>query len=342
MAVSKPKPFTAIAPSPLETGNFSACMDALGLDALPGKIAVAVSGGADSMALALLAADWAAEVGIQLHALTVDHGIRPESARESRQVAGWMAGRGIAHTILTHEGDMNGNLQAAARDARYSLMGEWCAEHGVSHLMVAHHMEDQAETFLIRLGRGSGVDGLAAMHPVRTQNGITLLRPLLGISKAELVATLQARGQFWVEDPSNRNPDFTRTHMRGLLPQLADAGISPAKLATTAKHMARAQDFLHHTADAACTELITPTDDGLLLDRTRFAALHPEIALRVLALVIRRMTGDVYRPRFDDLQRLYDTLCDLPKNVARTLAGCQFRSHMNGVVLVSKETCIKK
>lgn len=341
MAASKPKPFTA-ATNPLEPADFSACMDALGLDSMPGKIAVAVSGGADSMALALLAADWAAQAGIQLHALTVDHGIRPESARESRQVAGWMAGRGIAHTILTHEGSINGNLQAAARDARYALMAEWCAEHGVSHLMLAHHMEDQAETFLIRLGRGSGVDGLAAMRPVRTQNGLCLLRPLLGVSKAELVATLQERGQFWVEDPSNRNPDFTRTHMRGLLPQLADAGITPARLATAAKHMARAQDFLHQTADAACAELLTRAADGLLLDRTRFTALHPEIALRVLALVIQRVTGDVYRPRFDDLLRLYAALCDLPENIARTLAGCRFRSHMNGVALVSKEPCIKK
>lgn len=342
MAASKPKPFAALTPNPLETADFGACMDALGLEAMPEKIAVAVSGGADSMALALLASDWASTAGIQLHALTVDHGIRPESARESRQVAGWMAQRGIAHTILTHTGGMNGNLQAAARDARYRLMAEWCAEQRFSHLMLAHHQEDQAETYLIRLGRGSGVDGLSAMHPVRTQNGLTLLRPLLGIPKAELLATLQARGQFWLEDPSNRNPDFTRTHMRNLLPQLADAGITPAKLAAAARHMARAQDFLHQTADAACTELLTPADDGLLLDRTRFAALHPEIALRVLALVIQRMTGDQYRPRFDDLQRLYGALCNLPENVARTLAGCQFRSHMNGVLLISKETCIKK
>lgn len=306
---------------PLETAEFTRLMQAV-LPVPPAAVAVAVSGGADSMALALLAASWAQKASVTLHALTVDHRLRPESAEEAAQVGKWLTGRGISHHILiwNYSAKPQSNLQAYARNARYRLMSEWCLAQGVTHLLLAHHLDDQAETFLIRLGRGSGVDGLSAMLPVTRRNAFNLLRPLLDVPKARLIATLEAMGQSWIEDPSNQNPEFTRTKMRTLLPQLADVGIDAASLAATAGRMARARDYLEQqTVRAAADCLISHEAGYLLLDYELFSHLHDEIALRVLALAIRNMSGATYRPRFSELKALFDAL-----TAPRTLAGCKF------------------
>lgn len=306
---------------PLEAAEFARLMHAV-LPLPPAAFAVAVSGGADSMALALLASHWAEERKIALHILTVDHHLRPESAEEAAQVGNWLASRGISHHILNWDGadKPTSNIQAHARNARYCLMAEWCRNHNISHLLLAHHLDDQAETFLIRLGRGSGVDGLSAMLPFTSRNGLTLLRPLLEIPKSRLVATLQAEGQEWAEDPSNQKPQFTRTKMRALLPLLADAGIDAATLAATASRMARARDYLEQqTARAAADCLIAHEAGYLLLDYELFSRLHDEIALRVLALALGGMSGTAYRPRFSELKALFDAL-----TTPRTLAGCKF------------------
>lgn len=274
------------------------------------------------MALALLAEHWAQQTGIALHALTVDHRLRPESADEAAQTGKWLADKGISHHILTWDDadKPQSNLQANAREARYRLMAEWCRKHTITHLLLAHHLDDQAETFLIRLGRGSGVDGLSAMQPITSRNGLTLLRPLLGIPKARLVATLEAQGQEWIEDPSNQKPQFTRTRMRTLLPLLAEAGIGSATLASTAARMARARDYLEQQAARAAADCLISREAGyLLLDYELYSRLHDEIALRVLAIALESMSGLTYRPRFSELKGLFDAL-----STPRTLAGCKF------------------
>ncbi len=218
---------------PLSSEDFDVLMQALPLAGGAAHLAVAVSGGADSMALALLARDWAGARGRKLTALTVDHRLRPESADEAAAVAGWMMARGIPHHVLRWRDRPRGNVQAEARRARYGLLENWCAAEGAGALLLAHHLEDQAETVLLRLGRGSGVYGLAGMSaetapawpgaPVRA-------RPLLGVPKARLAATLSAAGQSWIEDPSNRNPAFARTRVRGVWTQLAALGIASTRL----------------------------------------------------------------------------------------------------------------
>ncbi len=337
MAVNKAPNIETATNNAVSDADFADAMAALPLSEGVHALAIAISGGADSMALAWLAHRWAASRHITLYALTVDHGIRPEAAKEARQVGQWMAEWELEHHILTHQQTLDtANLQAQARDVRYGMMANWCHQHGVEHLLLAHHEDDQAETFLIRLGRGSGVDGLAAMQPHSQHYGLTLLRPLLRTAKAQLIATLESMGQPWLEDPSNQNPAFTRTHMRQLLEPLAEAGITPSKLADTAERMARAQSFLEDTAHAAFASLLAPVDSATLhLNRTGFAALHPEIAHRVLALALQSLTGEAYRPRFEKLTLLYDALVDLKKPVKRTLAHCQFTSHMDGRVEIA-------
>lgn len=286
-------------------------------------LAVAVSGGADSIALALLAKEWADARQIPLVAFTVDHALRPESADEAAQVAAWLAPHGITHRILhwEHREVPTANLQAAARCARYRLLAEACADAGIRHLLLAHHRDDQAETFLIRLHRGSGVDGLAAMRPVSQQGALTVLRPLLDVPKSALVEYLQARNQPWVEDPSNQQLRHTRVKMRQALPALeAATGITAHHFSATASRMARASDYLRQQTALAREACLTLHDEGYItLHLPEYRLLHPEIALRVLADVFRLMNHDAYRPRFSELEALHSALPE-----ARTLGGCRF------------------
>ncbi|MBF0335348.1 MAG: tRNA lysidine(34) synthetase TilS, partial [Alphaproteobacteria bacterium] len=203
----------------LEDEEFAGLMARLGPFEPRPAIAVALSGGADSMALALLADRWAAARGGVAHALTVDHRLRPESGAEAAQVAAWMASLGIGHHILARMGERPvGDLQAAARAARHALLEDWCRARGVPHLLLAHHREDQAETLLLRLARGSGLDGLAAMAPIAERPFARLLRPLLDVPRARLEATLERAGQSWIDDPSNADRAYARVRLRGLMP----------------------------------------------------------------------------------------------------------------------------
>ncbi len=319
--------------------GFAACMQALALPEPPAALAVAVSGGADSTALALLAKAWADTHNIPLTALTVDHGLRAESADEAVQVAAWMASAGISHTTLTWEKpeDPTSNLQATAREVRYRLMADYCQEHDIQHLLLAQHLDDQAETFLIRLGRGSGADGLSAMQPISQQYKLTLLRPLLGVQKTQLVEYLQSQNQPWIEDPSNADPAFMRVQMRKLLPLLHTADITAQELANTANRMARARDFLEQETKRAFDDCITENADSTYtLQRAAFADLHPEIGLRVLAELLKRMSGETYRPRFTKLGKLYAAVCRQTEPNQRSLLHCQFTGDKNGHVHVEK------
>src|SRR5262245_20969868 len=179
------------------------------------QAALAVSGGPDSVALMLLAARWreAREDGPKLSVLTVDHGLRPGASAEADEVGRMAASLGLPHAILTWKKAEfpPASLQARARTARYNLMAAYCHAHGIPALVTAHTQNDQAETFLMRLERGSGLDGLAAIPEKGAWAGIRILRPLLDVSKARLVATLEASGVAFVSDPSNADRRFDRS-----------------------------------------------------------------------------------------------------------------------------------
>ncbi len=181
------------------------------------SIAVGVSGGADSLALCLALKAWADRHQGRIIALTVDHGLRPESAEEARQVGQWLRTHHIEHHILTLPETLSqipGNLQANARDARYRIMDEWCAENNIQHLAVAHQALDQAETYVLRKNRGSHDHGLSCMSEVRALPHTSLIRPFLAIWPQMLKDWLSQQKQSWIEDPSNRNTDFDRIKVR--------------------------------------------------------------------------------------------------------------------------------
>ncbi len=303
-------PRPAAADSGLTAAEFRRLLAPLLAPEPPAAIAVACSGGPDSLCLALLAHDWAQARGLVATALIVDHGLRPESTAEARQVRGWLRAAGMPVHILTwHGAKPVANRQAAARQARYRLLAGWCRRRDVRHLLLAQHRDDQAETLLLRAARGSGVDGLAAMAPLRAEaDGLLLLRPLLAVPKSRLLASLRQRGQPWLEDPSNRSPAYARSGARTALSLLGpDAG---AHLALTARNMARARQALEQIAAErlAASVAFEPAAGLAWIAPESLLAGPDEIALRALDRLLRRIGGLALPPRLDRLERLLAAL----------------------------------
>jgi len=307
-------------------------------------IAVAVSGGADSMALCLLANDWAMAHGVRFSALTVDHGLRSGSDDEARQVGAWLRARGIDHHILTwkHDGKVKSRVQERAREARYRLMRRWCLDHGVEHLLLAHHLEDQAETVLMRLKKGSGLLGLAGMARVRDVDGVKLLRPLLGVAKARLRATLDNFDQAWIEDPSNENVQFERVRTRQLLAHLEADGVSAKALARAAKGVARVRVVLETAADEAIAKA-APLQAGLRIEAKPFLAAPKTVQKIALSKLLMQIGGGTYPPARLKLERLHAWMAAGRggQDRTRTLSGCAVRRTGRGdalAFLVSPES----
>lgn len=256
-------------------------------------VVLAVSGGPDSVALMWLAARWRAGLkrGPRLIAVTVDHGLRKEAAHEARDVKRLARTLGIEHRTLRWQGAKPATgVPAAAREARYRLLAKAARASGAAHVATAHTRDDQAETLLMRLLRGSGIAGLAAMAAETEREGVRLMRPLLDISKAELVATLEAAGIAFADDPTNRDPAFTRPRLRRLMPLLAEEGANAKALARLASRLARANAAVETLADGA-ERYLALTDRGAFLggyDAHAFAALPEEVRLRLLRRAIDR------------------------------------------------------
>jgi len=259
---------------------------------------LAVSGGPDSLALLLLAA--AARPG-QVAAATVDHGLRAESADEAAMVAGVCAGLGVPHAVLAVTVPA-GNIQSEARAARYAALADWMARDGLGALATAHHADDQAETLLMRLGRASGVAGLAGVR-ARGQvpdAGLPLVRPLLGWRRAELAGVVTAAGAAAAQDPSNHDPRFDRVRLRQALAG-ADWIDVPA-LAASAAHLADADAALDWAARREWSECVTREGLGLIYRPQAPRA----VALRVLTRLVAELDGEA--PRGSALARLFDAL----------------------------------
>jgi tRNA(Ile)-lysidine synthase len=311
--------------------DFSQSMAALGPFERSPCLAVAVSGGSDSLALALLAAAWCRDAGGQAIALTVDHGLRANSAQEARQVGHWLAARGIEHHILTWEQPAGGpGLQAAARAARYRLLTDWCREHHILHLLIGHQRDDQAETLMLRLARGSGVDGLASMPACAPHPALQILRPLLTFSRQTLRAFLEAEGQDWVEDPSNEMERFDRVRWRKFL---AAERVGADRLALTARQLGRARRALEADCAALAAGSVLLSRSGYaLLDTALLSASVDEVALRLLAALVRTVGGGTFPPRLHSLEKMLDVVrSGLEKR--RTFAGCVFVSAAQGVLV---------
>lgn len=298
-------------------------------------VAVAVSGGGDSMALTLLADAWARRHGGRAVALTVDHGLRPESAAEAAVVGAWLAARGIDHHVLAWEGvKPRSAIQEAARTARYELMSAWCRRAGVLHLLLAHQLEDQAETFLMRLERGSGADGLAAMSALAETGGVRLLRPLLGIPRERLRVTLARFGQEWVEDPSNHNQAFGRVRIRRRLAAFAEGGCTADRLGRIVedfgRHRRQREAGVVRLLAGVCTLL--PAGYAVI-DGAALAAAELDIATGALGRVLATVGGGAYRPAPNRVAALLPWFAGKGDAPSVTLARCRCLRRQGRVVI---------
>ncbi|MGK9233618.1 tRNA lysidine(34) synthetase TilS [Inquilinus limosus] len=318
-----------VAPEPVSDEEFAARLDRLGPFDRPLRLAVAVSGGPDSMALCLLAARWVRQRGGQILALTVDHRLRPDSTAEAAAVGASLARHDIPHRILTWSDAPARASQDEARRARYTLLEQACREAGIRDLLVAHHREDQAETVLLRLAKGTGVDGLAGMAVWRPAPWGRLLRPLLDLPKARLVATCAGFGVVPVDDPSNRRSRYARARLRAAREVLAAEGLTDDRLWDLARRAGLARAALERITAELGRRAVTLDPAGYAaVDLPALRDADPEIARRLLDSVTACIGGGA-EARFDALERLAQALRDgalLGRTPGRTLGRCRLRA----------------
>ena len=297
------------------------CERHFGVSQAGGHIGVAVSGGSDSLALLHLMQHWAQTAGVTLFAVTVDHGLRKAAAAEAETVAEICAGFGVEHTVLKWTGwDGKGNLQDQARQARYRLMADWGHARGIAAIALGHTLDDQAETFLLRLARGSGVDGLSGMTQVYKSADMDWLRPALLLERQHLRAYLTRQQIGWIDDPSNEDERFDRVKARKILKLLAPLGIDAARLASTASALQPARQALEVQAQAAARQMATVQAADVVFDPAGFGRLHPEIQSRLLAHALRWTSSSRYPPRRAALRDLQAAVL---AGKSSTLHGCR-------------------
>ncbi|SHG73940.1 tRNA(Ile)-lysidine synthase [Kaistia soli DSM 19436] len=288
-------------------------------------IALAVSGGADSLALMSLAHRWrqSLDTGPRLVVLSVDHGLRPEAATEVAAVGTAAAKLGLAFQALRGTGSApTSDIEAAARDLRYGLLFAAARAEGATVLMTAHHADDQAETLLLRMARGSGVYGLAAMAAESRREEMRIARPLLGLRRVDLAAVVAASGLTPVSDPHNEDSRFARARLRRVMPALAGEGLDTPTLVATAARFRRAASALDDYADRLLQSAKVDVTGAVRLEVARLAAEPEETRLRVLARILRAVGGAIYGPRLDSLVELASAMTSGVGTVpARTLAG---------------------
>jgi tRNA(Ile)-lysidine synthase len=282
-------------------------------------VALAVSGGSDSIAMLRLVAAWCERNPNppRLSILTVDHGLRPESAAEAQRVHSWAAGLGLSHHVLRWEGvKPRSGLQAKARNARYDLMTAWCRRHDAGLLLTAHTLDDQAETVLMRLDRTSSPDSLAGIPETGTWNGVDVFRPVLGVRRELLRDYLRSLGQAWVEDPSNEDLRFERVRLRKRLGQEADV----RRLAALAAQCRQTVERLDSCTDRWIADWLKETPFGICyLPLNRFLPLPGALQSRILGRIVGHYGGGAKVER-SELDRLAAWAAE-EGPIRRTLGG---------------------
>jgi tRNA(Ile)-lysidine synthase len=336
---------------PVAEEEFAALMEAVGVCA--GRVAVAVSGGPDSMALALCVKQMS-EVRCRMSddpspakskdllrkskilrplpqgerdspvAFIVDHGLREESSAEAAEVQRRLAAIGVESEILTWgHGAVTSRVHVQARKARYDLLIEACKRRGIRDLLLAHQREDQAETILMRFAKGSGLDGLAGMAPVKVVDGVRLLRPFLGVSKARLVATCEAAKIPYLIDPSNVKEKYARGRLRRVQQALADEGFTVDRLVDLGERAREAREALDYATRALLRVMARMDIGGVVhLNLEQLRSAPQAVALRALGACLRSVHPADYGPERSLLLPLLRALCGDDPMGARTLGGC--------------------
>ncbi len=270
--------------------------------------------------------------GWTVHAVTIDHGLRKESADEARHVGLVCAALGVSHDVVVwnDSSSATGNLSERARRARYSLIADWAFDRGVGHIVVGHTADDQAETFLMGLARKAGVDGLSGMRTAWNERGVVFTRPFLDVSRADLRSYLTNRKISWVDDPTNENEHYLRVKARKALVALKPLGISVEHLAAVVEHMDFARSALDGATQAAAARVVQERGGALHFDRLAFQELQFELQRRLMNYALRWLSGSYHAPRAEAVERMQGAILF---GKASTLAGCRMRNNPTEFIL---------
>jgi len=291
------------------------------LDGYPKDFGVAVSGGGDSMALLHLAHRFSQHVGIQLHAVTIDHQLRAQSALEAAMVADVCAQLSVPHDVIRWDkADVAGNLSAAARDARYALIAGWAQQMQIADVLLGHTKNDQAENFLMALTRSAGIDGLSAMARRFRTGHVTFARPLLNTNRQDLRDYLVRFGIGWVDDPTNEDDKYLRARMRKAMPVLNALGISEDNLLEVSVHARSTRAALEHQVVMAAEDHATFDRGDLVIKRAHQGrSMFPEIERRLTRKIVQWVGQAPYPPRQSSLDH---AMTELRANTSVTIGGC--------------------
>ncbi|MBL6664530.1 MAG: tRNA lysidine(34) synthetase TilS [Rickettsiales bacterium] len=313
------------------------------LDANIKKIAVAISGGCDSMALTFLLNEFCKKNKIELFAITVDHKFRKNSSNEAQEVAKILQEKQIAHHILTAKNTdiFNKNIEANMRKVRYDLLHEFCQKKEIKYLFLGHHLGDVAENFLIRLFRGSGLDGLSTMAEISDFKDIKIVRPLLDVKKADLQNYLKEKNISWFEDESNNDEKFLRNKIRNFLNTFEEKDLIDQRIKNATDEISEIRDFFDEKMLNHAKEILEFTNQNqpkFLVNVRNLKALDEKYALKILALVFQEISQRNYKPRLKELKKFYQ---DLKEGNVRNFYGCDV---FNGekIAITAKEKSEEK
>ncbi len=326
--------------SPILSSEFDEWMSAIGYFESNPTIAVATSGGADSMALLLLAKAWAENLNGNVISLTVNHNLRPEAAKEALIIEQWCREHNIQHKTLhwEHYTPQISSIQANAREARYQLMASWCLNNNILHLLTAHHRDDQAETMFFRLARGSNLEGLSSMPSQTIIHGLRLIRPLLQVPKYRLVDTLKAHGQKWLEDPSNENILYTRVNIRKQLAKSLNEEPIKQKANYITSTLGIFRNLLENKLAGEIIKTVEIYPQGYaIIDSNRLNNCDKEIAIKILGAVIQSVSGAEHPPRREKLIDLFQSISSNKLSSKRSLGGLLFEKIDSQKILIYRE-----
>ena len=308
-------------------------------------IALAVSGGPDSTAMMQIAALSKKLKNNNVTVIVVDHGLREESKNEANIVGQNAKLLGFKFKILKWDGvKPKTRIQEIARKTRYKLMTSWCKKKGIEKLFLAHHLDDQVETFLMRLGKGSGVDGLAVMNYVTEISSLKLVRPFLEIPKTRFIKILSITNLEWISDPSNFSSDYKRSRIRKILPILSKEGINSKQIGLVIKRMRSAKDALNTQTNILLKKYLSNVDNvAYFLNKELLKDVkEKEILLRVLEKIFMNISGSIYPPRRNKLENIISWILKNNNIKAKTLTGVVVRKRKSELIFYREpDDCYK-
>lgn len=307
-------------------------------------IAVAVSGGADSLALTFLLHEFCIKNKIKLHAVTIDHKMRKASSKEALQLHKILLENKITHQVLTipSKNIPQKNIEANLREERYKLLYNFCIQNKIEHLFLGHQIGDAAENFIIRLFRGSQIDGLSAMQEIVQFNKIKLCRPFINTAKDELKQYLQSKKQKWFEDETNDDEKFLRNKIRKFFEQFEEKNLIQKRIQTAAQNIFETKELLDDILLREASNCLAFESEGnFLIDIEKYKKIPPKIAQKILSLVLIEISGKDYKPRFEGLKNFEANILNLKKGQKKNFYGCMAKHAPQGSGIDKKNKITK-